>query len=228
MPLASIGNPGSENPDALRVARGQIRRSMRKRRRAVQGPTASAFARRIAARLILSGYLERASHVGVYLSNDGEASLSPLITFLRNAGKSVYLPCLNGEKLQFRRFGDGQTLVKNRFGIAEPDPLRQPERAARELDLVLMPLVSFDASGNRLGMGGGFYDKTFAFISNRTARHLSWRCPRLVGIAYECQRHQALPAQYWDIPLFAIATERTVHRCPSIGASSDSGQASAL
>ena len=66
-----------------------------------------------------------------------------------------------------------------------------------------MPLVGFDHQGYRLGMGGGYYDATLAYMRHRR----SWRKPRLVGIAYECQRVEKLPHDPWDMPLDAVVTE---------------------
>jgi 5-formyltetrahydrofolate cyclo-ligase len=75
------------------------------------------------------------------------------------------------------------------------------------LDLVLAPLVAFDAHGNRLGMGGGFYDRSFAYL----LRHTRWLRPRLIGLAYDFQRQSRLPSQAWDVPLQAIATDQHLY-----------------
>ena len=97
--------------------------------------------------------------------------------------------------------------IRNRYGIPEPDrPIRQRIRAA-SLDLIVAPLVAFDIYGNRLGMGGGFYDRTLAFLKRRG----SWRKPVVVGVAYEFQKVQRLTAQPWDVPMHAIATDRALY-----------------
>jgi 5-formyltetrahydrofolate cyclo-ligase len=75
------------------------------------------------------------------------------------------------------------------------------------LDLVLTPLVAFDAQGHRLGMGGGFYDRSFAYL----LRHSRWLRPRLIGLAYDFQRQTRLPHQPWDVPLHAIATDHRLY-----------------
>ena len=94
----------------------------------------------------------------------------------------------------------------NRYGI--PEPMDTQPRSARQLDLLLIPLVGFDSAGHRLGMGGGYYDATLAFLRHR--RH--WRKPRLLGVAYECQKVEALPHDPWDMPLDAVLTERRLYR----------------
>jgi 5-formyltetrahydrofolate cyclo-ligase len=132
---------------------------------------------------------------------DGEV---PLLALLSGPRDFVYcLPVLQpGKRLRFAPWRHGDPLVQNRFGIPEPDldpgSLLDPEA----LDHVLLPLVGFDGRGHRLGTGGGYYDRSFAF------RHGALRKPRLVGIGYACQQVDALPAADWDVPLDLIATER--------------------
>jgi 5-formyltetrahydrofolate cyclo-ligase len=104
--------------------------------------------------------------------------------------------------LVFVGWRPGGELRRNRFGIGEP---RGPRLPWRRLDLVLLPLVAFDAGGGRLGMGGGFYDRTFAALR---ARRGQWQRPALVGLAHGFQRVAALPREAWDVPLAAVATER--------------------
>ena len=102
-------------------------------------------------------------------------------------------------------------MYKNRYGIPEPaHPNKARNFPLRSLDLVLMPLVGFDTQGNRLGMGGGYYDRSFAFLH----RHSHWRKPHLMGTAYEFQRLSKLDAQPWDVPLDAIVTEANLYKVP--------------
>ena len=80
-------------------------------------------------------------------------------------------------------------------------------RYGRELDLILAPLVGFDTHGNRLGMGGGYYDRTFAYLKHR----LHWQKPRLIGLAYELQRVADLANHAWDVPLQSVVTEQHIY-----------------
>ena len=96
----------------------------------------------------------------------------------------------------------------NRFGIQEPACSPRHWVRAWQLDLILLPLVAFDESGNRLGMGGGFYDRSLAYRQSRTHS----RRPRLIGLAHELQRVEQLATNSWDIPLDMIATEKRVFR----------------
>jgi 5-formyltetrahydrofolate cyclo-ligase len=139
----------------------------------------------------------------VYLARDGELDLQPLVERAWAAGKRTYLPALWRGRLAFLPHQRDSAMRRNRFGI--PEPAVGPRRRASPcaLDLVLMPLVAFGAGGARLGMGGGFYDRTFAASVHR--RH--WRRPLLVGVGYAFQRVQPLPAQPWDVPLHGVVTE---------------------
>ena len=145
-----------------------------------------------------------------YLANDGELDPAPLVRRLRSSGREIYLPVLDGPLLRFAPWTEGEPLRRNRFGIPEP-ATRHRARSALRLDVILVPLVVFDDAGNRLGMGGGFYDRTFARLQDRRA----WRRPRLVGVAYGFQRVETLSARSWDVRLCGVVTERGYQR--SIG-----------
>jgi len=148
-----------------------------------------------------------ARRVAVYRPADGEIDTTPLAHEARRVGKHLYLPVLDGRQLRFRRWDPRRNMATNRFGIPEPSRA-EPECATRWLDLVIMPLVAFDAAGNRLGMGGGFYDQTFAFRH----RHPRWRHPRLVGAAFGLQQAPSLPTRPWDVALDAIITDESIVR----------------
>ncbi len=134
-------------------------------------------------------------------------------------GKQIYLPVLNlrfHKRLWFAAYRDGDPLQPNRFGIPEPVVPFGQLRHPMQLDLVLTPLVAFDGQGNRLGMGGGFYDRSFAFLHHRN----HWRRPHLLGTAHHFQQcTQPLPAQSWDVPLSGISTDREILLTPRVNAS---------
>ena len=118
-------------------------------------------------------------------------------------GKQCYLPVIDGDQLQFRHFTPGGGLVSNRFGILEPT-LSKKECHLVNIDLVLTPLVAFDRWGNRLGMGGGFYDRTLASQLMLNGR-LRMKRPVLCGVAHKCQQLEKLTPQDWDFPLDWVA-----------------------
>ncbi len=103
----------------------------------------------------------------------------------------------------FQRLMPNESLRPNRFGIAEPVYRPSRQRKVWTLDLVLMPLVGFDESGGRLGMGGGFYDRSLAYRSRRKNGHK----PTLLGLAHECQKVDKLPLERWDVSLHATVTD---------------------
>lgn len=124
--------------------------------------------------------------------------------------KEIYLPVLqkHTRHMMFAPYGPKTRLKNNRFGIPEPDVPRNKMHAPKALDLVIVPLVAFDDSGNRMGMGGGYYDRSFSFL--RFA--MEPRHPRLVGAAHELQRVPQLEAQEWDVPLDSVVTEAGFQR----------------
>lgn len=183
-------------------SRNALRRRIRQRRRTLSGEQRQIAQQRAAHRLQRLSPLWRARSVAVYLAADGEADPAPLATCAFARGQRVYAPVLLGETLRFARLAYDTPLRENRFGILEPatadciDP--------RRLDVVIAPLVAFDDSGTRIGMGGGFYDRCFRFLKERT----HWLRPRLIGLAFEFQRLQTISRSAWDIPLWAAVTER--------------------
>jgi len=104
----------------------------------------------------------------------------------------------------FQRINPREKLRCNRFRIAEPQANRARQRKIWALDLILLPLVGFDAHGGRLGMGGGFYDRSLA----HKTRHPGMHKPRLLGLAHECQKVEKLPTASWDVPLQATVTDQ--------------------
>lgn len=160
--------------------------------------------RSICASLAASPWLRPGTAIGLYVSRGTEVSTLPLRTLARRRGCRVYLPRITDFILRRMLLlpDPGPAMRLNRYRIAEPvggAPIR-PEALA----VVLMPLVGFDDSGNRLGNGAGFYDRLLA----RRARTRG--APVLVGIAFECQRCPKLPAAAHDVPLDAVITEHGI------------------
>lgn len=181
----------------------QIRTQMRGLRRSLSDRQRRHYAERLAA-VVTTQILRRGcQRIACYLPNDGEMDLTPLIARLWSLGRKSFLPVLHKHMLWFMPYTNNTPLVTNYFGIPEPDISADKRCPARALDLVLMPLVAFDESGNRLGMGGGFYDQTFSYKS----RSRGLTKPHLIGVAYELQCVKQLPANWWDIGLDGIVTE---------------------
>lgn len=190
--------------------RNQLRRELRARRQSLTSGEQARAAEALAIRLTATRLFRVARRIALYLPNDGEIDPAPLMARVWAMNKSCYLPILSRlkhDRLWFAPFEPDTALAPNRFGIPEPLVAPRTWLRAPELDLILMPLVAFDARGNRLGMGGGFYDRSLAFLRHRTR----WRKPHLVGLAHEFQRLEHLEAFAWDVPLQAVATDRAIY-----------------
>lgn len=152
--------------------------------------------------------IKAAKHIAIYWPMDGEIDSRGLMQQHGFANHSFYLPVLSGDEnnpLRFKQWHISDELAANKFSI--PEPVKGDEIPAPALDVVLMPLTGFDDKGNRLGMGGGFYDRAFAFKhENENAK------PLLVGVAHGCQQVDALPNEEWDVSLSVIVTEEKIFR----------------
>lgn len=191
----------------MKEQRNTLRKELRQQRRALSPQQQQQAALALDRVLGRHPLFLRSQHIAIYLPNDGEMDLTPLLQRALAMGKRCYLPVLSPlyhNRLWFAPYHAGSRLSLNRFGIPEPDCNYAQMRPVWSLDLLLTPLVAFDAQGNRLGMGGGFYDRTLAYLNRR--HH--WRKPRLLGTAHAFQQVAQLPHASWDIPLQGVVTER--------------------
>jgi 5-formyltetrahydrofolate cyclo-ligase len=193
-----------------RTSRQALRRELRGQRRLISETQRTTCALQLAANAGRDRLILNSRHIAVYLPSDGEIDPRPLMHYLWSLGKRLYLPVLvsfSDRRLWFSSYSPGERLVLNRFGIPEPERVHHRRIQPVSLDLVLTPLVGFDDRGHRLGMGGGYYDRVFGFLNRRTR----WKKPRLMGLAYELQRCEALQAAAWDVNMDAVATEQAVY-----------------
>lgn len=188
--------------------RQSLRHEIRASRRALSESQQVQAGQNLYRQLTRSRLLFRSKHVALYLANDGEIDPAMVCEVLLSRGVKCYLPVLHPFKhnsLLFCEYRDGSKLKVNRYGIAEPDLRYCRTVPASFLSAILLPLVAFDERGNRMGMGGGYYDRTFAFKRRRTTQ-----LPKLIGLAHACQKVEHLPVASWDIPLDAIVTDKQV------------------
>ncbi len=188
-------------------SRPQLRRLLRKARRALSASEQRQAARGLYRQLAQHPLFRRARHISLYLPTDGEIDPRLLLREAQRRGKHTYLPVLSAwprTRMVFQRIRPGEKLAPNRFRILEPRVKLAAQRKVWTLDLVLLPLVGFDMEGGRLGMGGGFYDRSLAYL----ARRQSWRKPTLLGLAHECQKVGKLNQASWDVPLQGTVTDR--------------------
>jgi 5-formyltetrahydrofolate cyclo-ligase len=188
-------------------SQANLRQQLRSARRNLTAREQRLAARGVARQVGRSRYFRSGNRIACYFAADGEIATDAVIEQIWQTGKKCYMPILTyltGERLWFAPVTRDSKFVINRFGILEPVARSRSLIDARELDLVLMPLVGFDIHGNRIGMGGGFYDRTLAFLHHRSR----WHRPRLMGLAHELQQTEALSPNSWDVPLDAVATDQ--------------------
>ncbi len=181
--------------------RTPLRAALRERRRALSAPARIAAAEALADRLLALPFFPTSGHVSGYWAVDGEIGLHAFQLRLP-PGIAYCLPVLHDDRsLRFAPWRSGAPLIANRYGIPEPDVAIEQTLAAAELTLLVLPLTGFDDRCNRLGMGGGWYDRSLAFRRGHAPP------PWLVGAAFSTQRSDAIEAQPWDIRLDAVCTE---------------------
>lgn len=207
--LSIPSQPLTFSDDQLVQAKKALRRSIRDKRNQLSGFHQIKAANNLVNQLNQQFWYRNSRHIAAYLANDGELSCSAVIRALHNSGKNVYLPVLhpiNHRQLLFVKYDRHTPMRYNRFGIQEPLLKRSRLLPPEALDVILMPLVGFDLAGNRLGMGGGFYDTTLDKVVNQ-----GWRAsPWCAGLAHPCQQVETLPKEPWDVPLNAVVTPNFV------------------
>jgi len=188
------------------MARAALRAELRTHRRALSPQQQQQASLGAVRQLMKLPVFMRSQHVALYRAADGELDPAAIARQLWKMNKQCYLPVLHPtrpQELWFVHYEADTPLKPNRYGVLEPDPFQNHQLPANLLDTVLLPLVGFDRAGNRLGMGAGFYDRTFAF-----KQHKPHGKPWLIGLAHGCQEVEKLAAASWDIPLSGIATEK--------------------
>ncbi len=191
------------------TGRAGLRQSLRRTRRELSARQQQQHAQAVARRLLTTRLPLFVRRIALYAPNDGELDPSPLIDAFIDRGRMVALPVvLPAGLLDFYRYTPATRLVRNRFHIIEPDTRTARHVDRRTLDAVCLPLVGFDARGNRLGMGAGYYDATFADPSDR---------PVMIGLAHALQRVDSIVPRSWDVPLDAVVTESELIVCSMRG-----------
>ena len=195
------------------MTRDELRRHMRGLRAALSPELRRAAAEAAAQVAVATPQFRAARRIAVYIAMDAELDPQPFVALARTAGKELYLPVLppsNNAPMTFLPYPAGAALRPNRYRIPEPAGDVDAALAPVELDLVFTPLVAFDLRGQRLGMGAGFYDRSFAFLKDARRPH-----PALIGYAYESQKVAELPAESWDVPLIGVVTEQRFYPFPT-------------
>lgn len=183
-------------------AKSKLRSDVRALRRALSPAHRGAAAFRAARHFIRNRKLSRARRIAVYLAVGSELDTRPLIDALLDAHRQLFVPKVrDAGTMHLVRMRSDTSLRRGRHGIAAPGKLT-PRALPRALDVILVPLLAFDAQGRRLGSGGGYYDRLLA--QRQGSR------PLLVGYAYAMQQLAAVPEEVWDRRLDAVITERGI------------------
>lgn len=195
------------NPES---SRSELRQRLRARRAQLNASERLSAAAALAAALEQIPEFLVDTRIAGYWAVRGEMPLLAAFASLRAREQNYCLPILTDSGvLRFAPWRPGAALATNRFGIPEPEVASDRQLAANDLDVVLVPLIGFDRFGNRLGSGGGWYDRSFAFLGDvpRPAR------PVLVGIGYHFQEVAGLGAESWDVRMDFIATDKELIDC---------------
>jgi len=190
----------SLNPEST-MATDTLRTALRNQRRTLSDEEQRAAAQAVAKQLDQQTWFHSAKQLALYSASDGEISTHPLFQSCTARGSACLLPIIEPQRqMRWALWGKKSALVANRFGILEPASPRS-YASLQSCQVIVVPLVGFDRSGNRVGMGAGYYDRALAeFDSERRAV--------FVGLAHSCQEVAKITPQAWDIPLDYIATER--------------------
>ncbi|MBA6416812.1 5-formyltetrahydrofolate cyclo-ligase [Colwellia sp. 6M3] len=158
-----------------------------------------------------------AKNIAVYLANDGELDPMLFIHWCWQQNKNIYLPVIHPfspGNLLFLHYHQNSEMQSNKYGILEPKLDVRLIKSINDIDIIFTPLVAFDLTGNRLGMGGGFYDRTlsawfkhYRYVDEeKNAYERKLTKPYPIGLAHDIQLIDAIPSQLWDIPLPEIVT----------------------
>ena len=190
-----------EAPIFMSHKKDKIRNISKSNREALKKDFIKQASSDISQKIITSKYFKDANNIGCYLSTEYEVSTDIIISSAHKTNKNLYVPKIKqGHAMDFVKMTLNSNMVKNRYGIHEP--LYEDIIDANKLDIVLVPIVAFDEKKNRIGMGGGFYDRKFKYIKNTKKKY-----PLLIGIAFECQKVKKIKPENWDVKLSTIVTE---------------------
>jgi 5-formyltetrahydrofolate cyclo-ligase len=188
-----------------------IRQQLRKQREQLSSVERNLASQAIVNTILESPVYRSSQRVATYWPVKNEVDTLPFITQALEHGKQVYLPVLSGlnkQFLHFARYLPECEMTVNEFNIPEPQVKAKDLVDPIQLDLVVTPLLGFDEQLNRIGMGGGYYDRTFEFLLTKK----KWFKPILVGVAYECQKLPAINSNPWDVPLAQVITQKNLYK----------------
>ena len=178
----------------------ELRKKLLTKRNKISSIKQQSASKQITQKILSSKIFKQSKNIAFYLATAGEIDTWELITKALAAKKHCFLPVVEGKQLYFIHYLEGDLLYKNKWHILEPQHDQAKLIVPEKLDLVIVPLVGFNGNNFRLGMGKGYYDRTFAF------KLIQPNCrPYLLGVAYSWQKVDFIP-QSWDVPVQEIIT----------------------
>jgi len=190
------------------TSRQDLRKAIRHKRLSLSKQVQQTSAIQLCKHLCTYEKVLQAQHIALYLTNDGELNTIPFIEWCWTQKKNIYLPVIHPfskGQLLFLQYTNDTPMVQNHFGIDEPKLNVNLIQPVTDIDIIFTPLVAFDKSGERLGMGGGFYDRTLARWYGKYHFDKSTR-PYPIGLAHNCQQVEHIPSEHWDVPIPEIIT----------------------
>lgn len=201
------------------ATRNELRQQVRAKRKNLSRFEQQHCADNLLTQLRMREDVNHAKNIAIYLANDSELDPMPFINWCWQENKSTYLPVIHpfsAGHLLFLHFDKNSVMQPNQYGILEPKLDVRLIKSINDIDIIFTPLVAFDPSGNRLGMGGGFYDRTLSlwYLKYQTQKQQvqqnapsnSRFKPYPIGLAHDVQMIAQVPSQHWDIPLPEIIT----------------------
>lgn len=188
--------------------RQTLRQKLRTKRYSISASEQQNISLKIVANLSEHPLWKKSQYIAGYMPLGSEIDATLLLQLAQQQNKTCYLPALTEQALHFVQYRLGDALKPNRFNIPEPEITADKIINPTQLDLVLTPLVAFDSQGNRLGMGAGYYDRTFNFLQSQPRPSK----PYLLGLAYEWQKVDGIDAESWDVTLNGAITEQKLYQ----------------
>ena len=153
-------------------------------------------------RVISSGIFFSSHSIGCYLPTIDEVDTRSIIERGWRANKRIFVPVLRkGRQMSFREISPDTPLQMNAYGVWEP--LTGEVMSPGRLDIAIAPTVAYDDDNNRIGMGGGYFDRCFSYLRHRK----NWLRPKLIGVAFQCQKVEKISPNAWDIRLYRVFSD---------------------
>ena len=182
------------------MEKNKIRKYVLQKRNAMSCDEKTAASKLVTCLVIQSQYFIEANKIGCYVSTNNEVETKYLNKAILESKKSLYLPKIRSKNRMDFVVSHKKTMYqKNQYGI--PEPIDDKSVDVKSMDLIIVPLVAFDSNKNRIGMGGGYYDRKFNYLKNSKMK------PNLLGIAFDCQFHNKIQSDSWDVNLTNVITE---------------------